>query len=166
MTQFTSFKTAEHGFYGCQWLKHNFVHYMDEVAVPETKYAAKYQTLFSRIGSISCEHAIMLVPYAVLWLLRRRGLYSHETSCQKELQCVRVEGITWKVTVPTAWSASIVAVQKTSGAVSICVDLTHLEKSVWREQLVLPMVMSCLKAANVSYKLDPNSAFYQVSFSD
>lgn len=148
---------------------------------------AQLRSLHGRSGrsrnQICCKvsYAVFAHRFDLLWTRNRVGsrrcpreccnavdyTNSHETSCQEGTRmCSRRGHHLNSDRAYTAWSAPIATVQKISGAVSICGDLTHLEKSVRREQLVLPLVMSCLEAANVYSKLDPISGLYQVSFSD
>ena len=48
------------------------------------------------------------------------------------------QGVISKVDQPTQWCSGMVAVPKKSGAVRICVDLQHLNKSVLWEVHPLP----------------------------
>lgn len=53
---------------------------------------------------------------------------------------LELEGMILKVEEPTEWCSPIVPVEKPSGDVRICVDLTHLNKFVRRELHQLPTV--------------------------
>ena len=69
------------------------------------------------------------------------------------------------VTVPTRWCSSMVPVQKANGTVRICVDLTHLNKSVQREIHPMSSVdesLAKLGNSRVFSKLDANSGFWQL----
>ena len=69
------------------------------------------------------------------------------------------------VTVPTRWCSSMVPVQKANGTVRICVDLTHLNKSVQREIHPMSSVdesLAKLGNSRVFLKLDANSGFWQL----
>ena len=69
------------------------------------------------------------------------------------------------VTVPTPWCSGMVPVQKANGTVSICVDLTHLNKSVQREVHPMSSVdesLAKLGNSKLFSKLDANSGFWQL----
>ena len=50
------------------------------------------------------------------------------------------EGIISKIDEPTAWCSGMVVIPKANGKIRICLDLTHLNKSVQREIYPLPRV--------------------------
>lgn len=86
-----------------------------------------------------------------------------------ELQCLQSLGIISPVTEPTDWCAPMVVVQKRSGQVRICVDLTRLNLAVKRERHQLPSVEQVLRqmaGAKIFTKLDANSGFHQIPLSD
>ena len=59
----------------------------------------------------------------------------------------------------------MVVVQKKTGDIRLCVDLTKLNDAVRREKLILPAVdqtLAILSGAAVFSKLDCNSGFYQI----
>lgn len=65
----------------------------------------------------------------------------------------------------TKWCAVMVPIVKPSGEVRICVDLTQLNRCVWHERFVLPIVDDVLgQLAGATYfsKLDANSGFHQL----
>ena len=69
------------------------------------------------------------------------------------------------MTEPTRWCAATVVVPKGNGKVRICVDLTHLNRSVLRERHPLPAVEQSLvqlAGAVVFTTLDANSGFCQI----
>ena len=68
----------------------------------------------------------------------------------------------------TEWCAGMVVVPKPNNMVRICVDLTHLNKSVCRERHPLPAVkqtLAQLAGARVFSKLNVNSDFWQIPLS-
>ena len=70
-----------------------------------------------------------------------------------------------RVRQPTKWCAGMVVVPKDNGKVRICVDLTHLNRSVLRERHPLPAVeqsLAQLAGAQVFSTLDANSGFWQI----
>jgi len=87
---------------------------------------------------------------------------------KEELQRMERKGIITKVDGPTNWCAGMVVVPKPNKKVRICVDLTHLNKSVQRERHILPSVdhtLAQLAEAQFFTKLDANSGFWQVPLS-
>ena len=78
------------------------------------------------------------------------------------------QGVITKVENPTNWCTGTVVVPKPNQNVRICVDLTHLNKSVQRECHILPSVdhtLAQLTEAQFFTKLDANSGFWQVPLS-
>ena len=66
---------------------------------------------------------------------------------------------------PTTWCAGMVVVPKVNQRVRICVDLTHLNRSIRRERHPLPAVeqsLAQLAGARVFTTLDANSGFWQI----
>ena len=74
-------------------------------------------------------------------------------------------GVITRVSEPTEWCAGMVVVPKPNNTVRICVDLTHLNKSVCRERHPLPAIeqtLAQLAGARFFLKLDANSGFWQI----
>lgn len=85
-----------------------------------------------------------------------------------ELQCMENIGVITPVTEPTPWYVQIV-VQKSFGALRICVYYTELNKSILWEGYPIPAVEHMLgRLWNVSWfsKIDPNSGFWQILLSE
>ena len=57
-------------------------------------------------------------------------------------------------------------IPKANGKITICVDLTHLNKSVQREIYPLPRVDETLAQAKVVSKQDAMSGFWQIPLSE
>ena len=77
---------------------------------------------------------------------------------KKELERMEKGDIT-KVEGPTNWCAGMVVVLKPNQKVRICVDLTHLNKSVQQERHILPSVdhtLAQLAEAQFFTKLNTN----------
>ena len=82
---------------------------------------------------------------------------------------MEAQGVISKVDQPTQWCSGMVAVPKKSGAVRICVDLQHLNRSVLREVHPLPRVdetLGLLAGAKVFSKLDANCGFWQIPLAE
>ena len=89
---------------------------------------------------------------------------------QVKAKLTRMEqlGVITRVSEPTEWYAGMVVVPKPNNTVRICVDLTHLNKSVCRERHPLPAVeqmLAQLAGAQVFSKLDANSGFWEIPLS-
>ena len=97
-------------------------------------------------------------PCSTEWIDDIPLLPKIETELQRMLQL----GVIEKVTQLTEWCSGMVVVPKSNGNVRICVDLTMLNKSVKREQQILPSVDQALAqigGAKIFTKLDANSGF-------
>ena len=129
-----------------------------------------FPTVFKGLGNLGEPYTIKLkdnaVPYALfapitipLPLLDK---------VEEKLSKMESQGVISKVNQPTPWCAGIVAVQKKSGAIRICVDLKRLNHSVMREVYPLPKVdntLAKLSGAKIFSKLDANSGFWQIPLS-
>ena len=85
-----------------------------------------------------------------------------------ELDRMQRLGVIELVETPREWSAGMVVVPKTNGRVRICVDLTKLNESVYRERHILPAVdqtLAQIAGARYFSKLDANSGFWQIPLS-
>jgi len=77
-------------------------------------------------------------------------------------------GVISRVEEPTEWCSGMVPVPTKNDLVHICVDLTHLNNAVCRENYILPSVeqtLGSLAGAIVFSKLDANRGFWQVPLS-
>ena len=133
-------------------------------------FVSRFPKLFSGLGCLTEEYEIQLtkdaVPYA-LTTPRRVPLPLMEP-VKKELKKMESQGVISKVEGPTNWCAGMVVVPKPNQKVRICVDLTHLNKSVQRECHILPSVdhtLAQLAGAQFFTKLDANSGFWLVPLS-
>lgn len=74
-----------------------------------------------------------------------------------------------KIDEPTDWVSSLVIVQKTNGALRICLDPRDLNKAVKREHFKLPTreeIMSQFADAKWFSKLDASSGFWQMKLNE
>ena len=92
----------------------------------------RFPKLFSGLGCLTEEYEIQLSKYAVPHALTtpRRVPLPLMEPVKSELQRMERESIITKVEGPTNWCAGMVVVPKPNKKVCICVDLTHLNKSV------------------------------------
>ena len=87
---------------------------------------------------------------------------------KEELGKMESMGVISKMDEPTLWCAGMVVAPKKGGAIRICVDLKPLNDNVIREVHPLPKVdeiLAQLSEAKVFSKLDANSGFWQIPFS-
>lgn len=141
-----------------------------DLVTPKQSVEACYPHLFRGLGAMAGEYQINLKPNSVPFAIHtaRRVPLPLRNAVKQELERMERNGVIRKVNEPTDWCAGIVPVLKPSGAVRICVDLTHLNKCVRRERYVLPTVddsMGMLSGATVFSKIDANSGFHQVKLS-
>lgn len=86
-----------------------------------------------------------------------------------QLQDMVKQGVISAITQATEWCSGLVTVQKLSGGVRVCVDLTALNAAVKRE--VHPMATveerwSQLENSKIYSKLDANSGFWQINLDE
>ena len=127
----------------------------------------KFPALFKGLGNLKDPYEIKLCPDAKPFALcvPRRVPISLREQVHKELEQMESGGIISKIDEPTAWCSGIVVIPKANGKIRICVDLTHLNKSVQREIYPLPRIdeiLAQLKGAKVFSKLDAMSGFWQI----
>ena len=96
---------------------------------------SKFPKLFSGLGCLTKEYQIKLnkdvVPYALT--TPKRVPLPLMQPVKKELERMEEEGVITKVEGPTNWCARMMVVPKPNQKLCICVDLTHLNKSVQQE---------------------------------
>lgn len=90
--------------------------------------------MFPGPGTIPREHSIFLRPDAKPFAVATpRGIpFPISPAVKRESGQLEAEGIVRKAYGPTDWSARIVLLQNSSGAIRLCVDLTKLNVSVRR----------------------------------
>ena len=140
------------------------------INIDKETFVSRFPKLFSGLGCLTEEYEIQLTkdagPYA-LTTPRHVPLPLMEP-IKIELKKMESQDVITKVEGPTNWCAGMVVVPKPNQKVRICVDLTHLNKSVQRECHILPSVDHTLaQLAEVQFftKLDANSGFWQVPLS-
>ena len=124
----------------------------------------RFPQLFKGLGKLEGEYSIQLeegaVPYALP--VPRRVAIPLRKAFKVELRRMEKLGVITRVRQPTKWCA---VVPKENGKVRICVDLTHLNRSVLRERHPLPAVeqsVAQFAEAQVFSTLDANSGFRQI----
>lgn len=146
------------------------VRFLNDVSHNRSRYESMCPEVFQGLGTIQGEHRIQLKPDAEPFAVStpRRIPFPMRPGVEKELQRLEATGIIRKVHGPTDWCAPIVPVQKPSGDIRICVDLTKLNVSVRRERHIMPTVeevLANIDEAKFFSKLDANSGFHQIVLS-
>ena len=131
----------------------------------------KHPNLFRELGQLDGEYRITLnenaQPHALS--VPRRVPIPLLPKVKAELEKMESSGVIFKVDECTDWCAGMVCIPKPDNSVRICVDLTHLNKSVRRENFPLPIIEQSLgRMAGAKYfsKLDANSSFWQIKLAE
>ena len=101
----------------------------------EKSPVARYPNLFTGLGKLDGEYSIQLEDGAKPFALTvpRRVAIPLMQPVKEELARMEKLGVISRVSEPTEWCAGMVVVPKGNKNVRICVDLTHLNKSVRRD---------------------------------
>lgn len=135
--------------------------------VQETNWKQEFKSLFTGLGTIPGDYKINVDPGATpkaIFTPRSVALPLLGT-VKKELDNMVKNRVIAEVEEATDWCAPMVVVPKPAGGVRICVDLTHLNRSVKREIHPIPKIehtLGKLAGAKVFSKLDANAGFWQV----
>ena len=139
-------------------------------AVKGVRPEEQFPQLFTGLGKLNDEYTIRLKEGAHPFALNtpRRVPVPLMESVKSELERMEKLGVISPVETLTDWYAGMVVVPKSGGRVRICVDLTKLNESVYRERHPLPAVeqtLAQIAGARVFSKLDANSGFWQIPLS-
>lgn len=131
----------------------------------------EFPSLFTGLGKMDTPYTIKLKgdasPYAQF--APRRIPIPLMENVKKKLEALVEDDVVEPVDEPTEWCAPLVTVPKPDGDIRLCVDLTHLNKSVEREIHQMPVVehtLGQLAGAKIFSKLDANSGFFQILLSE
>ena len=121
---------------------------------------------FHGLRELDGEYEIQLKPNTKTFAITtpRRIPLPTKAQVKAEIAIMEKLGVIRKVEKPTEWCAGMVTVPKPNGKVRICVDLTKVNESVWRETYPLPKIDSLLgeiRDFTLFMKLDANSGFWQ-----
>jgi len=131
----------------------------------------RFPKVFEGLGNLGEEFEIKLKPNATPYALftPRHVPLPLRPKVEEELARMEEMGVISKVDKPTSWCAGMVVIPKKSGSIRICVDLKPLNESVLREVHPLPKVdetLAQLTGAEVFFKLDVNSGFWQIPLAE
>jgi hypothetical protein len=129
----------------------------------------RFPKCFDGLGKMKLTYKIKLrdnaQPYAIS--SPRRIAHPIRSQVKNQLDEMEKAGVISVVKEPTVWCAGMVPVPKPSDPtrIRICVDLIQLNKSIIREQIILPSVeetLSKFAGAKFFSKLDCRDSFWQV----
>uniref|UniRef100_A0A3B3CEF0 Gypsy retrotransposon integrase-like protein 1 n=1 Tax=Oryzias melastigma TaxID=30732 RepID=A0A3B3CEF0_ORYME len=143
---------------------------LDNLTIETLK--TSYPKLCSGLGEVKQPYNIKLKPDAQPFSLKtpRRVPLPLMDKVKKELSRMEDLGVISRIEEPTDWCSGMVVVpKKKTDKVRICVDLTHLNRSVCREKYILPSVeetLGRLAGAKIFSKLDANMGFWQIPLTE
>lgn len=122
------------------------------------------------IGCIPGEQAIQIDPDVPAVIHPPRVLPAAiRDDTKAELDRLEERGIITKVTTPTAWVSSMVAVRKKNGKVRVCIDPSDLNRAILREHHpmnTLDDIATRLHGSKVFSTLDANSGYFQIKLTE
>ena len=144
---------------------------VEEVNTGPTDFKAESPALFNGLGKLKTECHKTLRPDAIPFCLYNPRKIPHPLipKVKSQIETMLQQGVISPVTAPTEWCGGIVPVLKPNGSVRICVDLTHLNKTVQRE--IHPTHsedenLAKLGDSKIFSKVDANSGFWQIPLDD
>ena len=110
------------------------------------KIISEYPGIFQGLGTLGEPYEIDIDPEAKPYAIfsPRRVPYPLQNKVKEELCRMESMGVISRVEDSTEWCAGMVAVEKKSGGIRICVDLKPLNESVRRQPHPLPTVEGIL----------------------
>ena len=115
---------------------------LQAVFLSERSIKPSFPNLFTGLGTLGKEYTIKLKQGATSYALHTASQVPIPLCKKVEEELLRMQatGIISPVDDPSPWCAGMVVVPKPSGAVRICVHLTHLNQNVLREYHSLPNI--------------------------
>ena len=130
----------------------------------------EYKDIFEGLGCLPGEHKIHIdETVAPVVHACRKVPFALRERLTEELARMEKLNVIKKIDEPTDWVSSLVIVQKTNGALRICLDPRDLNKAVKREHFKLPTreeIMSQFADAKWFSKLDASSGFWQMKLNE
>ena len=138
------------------------------ITLNQEKYIAKITntTNLGNLGVTSLTVDPTVNPRA---LPCRKIPFAIEEKVQKELNNLLDRGILAKVNKPTPWVSQMAVVQKSSGALRICIDPQPLNSALQREHYRLPVlqdILPKLHKARIFSKFDVQEAYWHVQLDE
>ena len=139
-------------------------------SVRETDIMTEYADVFTGLGCLPGEYH-MEIDDTVKPVQHqpRRVAVALKPELQKKIDELERKGVLAKVTTPTDWISSIVAVRKPSGKLRICLDPQDLNRALKRPHYPMPTVeeiLPHLSNAKVFSILDAKDGFWQVKLDE
>ena len=130
----------------------------------QQKIVDQYPKLFEGLGELEGEYNIKLKEFSKPFALNvpRKVPFQLLDKTKREIERMLDMGVISRVDQPTARCTPMVVIPKPNGNVRVCVDLTNLNQSIWREAYTLLSVDFTLAKSSKSKvfsKIDANSAF-------
>ena len=155
----------------CEQLGLLTVHMSQTVhSVRETDIMTEYADVFTGLGCLPGEYH-MEIDDAVKPVQHqpRRVAVALKPELQKKIDELEQKEALAKVTTPTDWISSMVAVRKPSGKLRICLDLQDLNRALKQPHYPMPTVeeiLPHLSNAKVFSILDAKDGFWQVKLDE
>lgn len=139
--------------------------------VAKNKFIDNYKKVFSGIGCVkNYQYDINLEDDAEPKILPCRKVpVVLMDPLKTELEKMEKLAIIEKVQGPSDWVNQFVIVRKPDGSLRICIDPTHLNKSIKREHFKIPSfeeLCSKMPGAKIFSTLDADKAFWQIQLSE
>ena len=139
-------------------------------SLTEEQVLAEYADLFKGLGKIEGKLHLEVdetVPPVVM--PPRRVPVAVKEKLREELDRLESLGVLEKEDKPTQWVSSMVATQKPSGKVRVCIDPQRLNQALKRRHYPLPVIEDILpelSKARVFTKADLKDGFLQIQLDD
>ncbi|XP_017892179.1 uncharacterized protein K02A2.6-like [Ceratina calcarata] len=153
-------------------VKLQFIKRIDKIQTVETRveFIEVNKDLFTGLGKFP-EKCKIIVKEDAIPVVRapRRVPLAIKDKLNKTLQELEKKEIIKKVEGPTDWVSNLVVVEKPNGSLRICMDPSDLNKSIVREQCLLPKIeeiQATLSGKDWFTVLDMKDGFYQVELDE
>lgn len=155
----------------CEHLGLLTVHVNQNVySVEQTDIVAEYPDVFTGLGCLPGEYHIEIdSSVKPVQHQPRKVAVALKPELHKKINELEQKGVLAKVTTPTDWISSMVAVRKPSGKLRICLDPQDLNKALKRPHYPMPTVeeiLPNLSNAKIFSILDAKDGFWQVQLDE
>lgn len=142
------------------------VQFSTEAPKNKTEFFEKYSDVFNGLGKFPGKCSIVLKENSIPTLFYRKRIpLSLHNRIKTELRRMEEEGIISYVDYPTDWVSNMQVVEKSNGALRICLDPKPLNQCIKREHYLIPTqqdLFSRLSGKRVFTVLDLSSGFWQM----